>query len=36
MEAMGARNGWGCDYIGDISREREMKMRMMLFTPAPG
>jgi hypothetical protein len=34
LEAMGERNGWASEYIGDISREREMKMRMMLFTPA--
>ncbi len=36
LEAMGASNGWDCEYIGDISREREMKMRMMLFAPARG
>jgi hypothetical protein len=35
LEAMGAANGWASEYIGDISREREMKMRLMLFTPAP-
>ncbi len=35
LEAMGTRNGWETEYIGDISREREMKMRLMLFTPTP-
>ncbi len=35
LEAMGAGNGWESEYIGDISREREMKMRLMLFTPTP-
>ncbi len=34
LTEMGERNGWRCEYIGDISRDREMKMRMMLFTPA--
>jgi hypothetical protein len=35
LEAMGADTGWACEYVGDISREREMMMRMMLFRPAP-
>jgi hypothetical protein len=34
LEAIGAGCGWESEYIGDISRERQMKMRMMLFTPA--
>jgi hypothetical protein len=34
LTRMGARNGWQCEYIGDISRDRPMKMRMMLFTPS--
>jgi hypothetical protein len=34
LEAIGGACGWACEYIGDISRERQMKMRMMLFRPA--
>lgn len=34
LEAMGERNGWNCEYLGEISSERDMKMRMMKFTPA--
>jgi hypothetical protein len=32
MIATGERHGFQCNYIGDISREREMRMHMMQFT----